>query len=176
VTALQQAQTLRPDLILMDTVMPLMDGLEATRRLRQMSSLRDVPVVVVSASASTADQQNSLAVGANAFLAKPIALPALLAHIGTLLELQWITPAPDASDSLIGDATLVAPPTDELDLLYHLAKVGNMNSIRAQAERLGALGAEYQPLAERLRHLAGHFQSRAILELVKKFRTPEPSE
>ena len=135
-----------------------------------------MPVIAVSASASTADQQNSLAVGASAFLPKPIAMPQLLAQIGTLLKLEWVTPASDLADTAPGGGTLLAPPPEELDLLYHLAQVGNMNSIRAQAERLAALGAAYEPLAERLRHLAGHFQSRAILELVKKFRTPAASE
>jgi signal transduction histidine kinase/DNA-binding NarL/FixJ family response regulator len=172
--ALQQAQTLQPDLILMDTVMPLMDGLEATRRLRQIPALRIVPVIAVSASASAADQRDSLAVGASAFLSKPIALPQLLAHMGALLGLEWVSRADDrADDAALPDPdALIAPPPQELELLYHLAQVGNMGSIRSQAERLAALDASYRPLARRLRHLADHFQSRAILELVKKFRTP----
>ena len=172
--ALQQAQNTTPDLILMDTVMPLMDGLEATRRLRLIPDLRQVPIIAVSASASATDQQMSLAVGANAFLPKPIALQQLLGQIGSLLELHWSS-APDRSDpspEAGGDTSLVAPPADELELLYHLAKVGNMHSIRTQADRLAALGAVYKPLAKRLRQLADHFQSRAILELVRRFREP----
>jgi CheY-like chemotaxis protein len=154
--------------------MPLMDGLEATRRLRQIPALRQVPVISVSASASADDQQNSLAVGANAFLPKPIVLQQLLLQIGSLLELEWVSEASpsDTADLAAGDAALVAPPPDELELLYHLAQVGNMNSIRTQADRLAALGDRYRPLAKRLRHLADHFQSRAILELVRRFREP----
>ncbi len=176
--ALQQAQTWQPDLILMDTVMPLMDGLEATRRLRQLPALQQVPIIAVSASASLDDQQNSLAVGANAFLPKPIALHQLLSHIASLLELEWLS-APDAGsagDAAGADLALVAPPPDELELLYHLAQVGNMQSIRVQADRLATLGEAYRPLAKRLRHLADHFQSRSILELVRRFReTPHAS-
>ena len=61
---LQMARRLRPDLILMDNVMPVMDGLETTRRLRQLPELREVPVIAVSASASLEDQRDSHAVGA----------------------------------------------------------------------------------------------------------------
>jgi CheY-like chemotaxis protein len=169
--ALLQAQALPPDLILMDTVMPLMDGLEATRRLRLIPALRDVPVIAVSASASADDQRASLAVGASAFLPKPIALPQLMAHMASLLKLEWLGRIDEAGETPPRDAELVAPPPEELELLYHLAQVGNMHSIRTQAERLASLGERYGPLARRLRQLADHFQSRAILELVRKFRT-----
>ena len=52
---LKKAQALRPDLILMDIVMPEMDGLEATRRLRRLRALKDVPIIAVSASVSMAE-------------------------------------------------------------------------------------------------------------------------
>jgi CheY-like chemotaxis protein len=67
-----------------------MDGQEATRRLRHMEGLRQVPIVAISAAAYEADQQRSLAAGADAFLAKPIELAALRERIGTLLRLEWI--------------------------------------------------------------------------------------
>jgi CheY-like chemotaxis protein/anti-sigma regulatory factor (Ser/Thr protein kinase) len=88
--ALTLAQAVAPDVILMDNLMPVMDGFEATRRLRQLPALKDVPIITLSASASEADEQRSLAGGANAFLPKPIDLGALLAQIGSLLQLTWV--------------------------------------------------------------------------------------
>jgi CheY-like chemotaxis protein len=94
--ALERIQSLRPDLILMDMVMPNVDGLEAIRRLRQRPDSAELPVITVSASASSCDEESALAAGANAFLPKPIHEPTLIAQIGSLLSIDWIRESPDA--------------------------------------------------------------------------------
>ena len=164
-TGLELAQTLRPDLIVMDAVMPVMDGLNATRRLRAMPQTQGVPIIIVSAGATADDQRNGLEVGANAFLPKPLDMHLLLVEIGTLLELTWL---PDASDAPAGGAAppLMAPPAEELELLYQLAKTGNMRRIRERADHLASLGTEYHGFVDTLLQLTGRFQSRAILDLV----------
>ena len=171
---LRLAPAQRPDMIVMDIVMPVMDGLETTRRLRETAAVKSVPIIIVSASASATDERRSLACGANAFLSKPIDLERLLREIGSLLRLTWISgashpaaPPPDAQE------TMVPPPPDELEILFFLAKTGNMRNIRAQADHLAALGPPYGPFAQRLRELADGYQPRAILELVKKFKDHE---
>jgi PAS domain S-box-containing protein len=85
----QRAQELRPDLVLMDNVMPVMGGHEATRRLRGVPGLESLPIIALSASASAAERARSLEVGANGFLAKPVVLSRLVEEIGRLLQLQW---------------------------------------------------------------------------------------
>ena len=173
---LAQAQSRPPDLIVMDSVMPGMDGLETTRRLHALAALKTVPVIVVSASASPTDAQRSLAAGARVFLAKPLDLDRLLQEIGTLLKLAWIAeaPPPPADAAAAGPApTLVAPPGGEIERLYKLAQIGDMRDIRARAEHIAALGAAYVPFAQRLRELADRFQSRAILDLVTQFMDRE---
>ena len=174
--ALTQAQAVAPDLILMDNVMPVMDGLEATRRLRQLPAMKDVPIIAISASASLADQQSSLTGGANAFLPKPIDLDILLAEIGALLQLTWVCgPSKAALDEdEPAPGPMVPPPAEELEIVYSLAKIGNMHNIRLQADRLTALDDAYRPFALRLRQLADRFQSRTILEFVSEFRQPGP--
>jgi len=87
--ALDRAQATQPDLILMDRVMPVMDGLEATRQLRQLPGFEAVPILSLSASASAADRALSLKMGANAFLTKPVVLDRLLEQMGGLLNLTW---------------------------------------------------------------------------------------
>ena len=163
--ALAQARALRPDLILMDVVMPVMDGLEATRRLREDRALHDVPVIALSASAAAANEKEGRDCGADAFLSKPIDLDELLAEIGRLLHLEWIGEArgPMPADEARAKAPLVSPPVDELDVLYQMAKVGNMRSLMARADYLVALDETYRPFAQRLQQLAAGFQSKAIL-------------
>jgi CheY-like chemotaxis protein len=151
-----------------------MDGLETTRRLRQLPALASVPVIMVSASASVTDAQRSLACGANAFLPKPLDLNKLLREIGALLRITWISaPAPATTEQPGAQEAMVPPPPAELEALYLLAQTGNMRNIRERADRLAALGAPYGPFAQRLRELADGYQPRAILELVKKFRDRE---
>ncbi|HEX6706170.1 MAG TPA: ATP-binding protein [Albitalea sp.] len=164
---MELAQTLLPDLILMDVVMPVMDGLTATRQLRAMPQTRGIPIVFISASATPEDQRNGLEVGANAFLPKPLDLHRLLAEIGSLLGLTWLPDGGAASDPAIElQPSWVTPPAEELEVLYQLAKTGNMRRIGEHAQHLASLGEEYRGFAETLLQLAGRFESRAILALV----------
>jgi PAS domain S-box-containing protein len=168
--ALARAEAAPPQLVVMDSVMPVMDGLEATAQFRQRPALNRLPIIVVSASAAALDREASLAAGADAFLPKPVDIDRLLQEIGALLRLTWIR---DASARAVPQAAraagLVAPPAAEAETLYRLARTGNMRSISAHADRIEALGAPYGPLAQHLRALAERCQSRAILELATDF-------
>ena len=170
--ALDKAQSLRPDLILMDLVMPGMDGLEATRRLRMLPALRNVPIIAISASASNADQEKSMAAGVNAFLPKPVDYDKLLSHIANLLRLDLVygqkqeEQARSKQEEQPGLA--VMPPEEEIQALYELAQIGNMQNILRWASRVEALDERYKPFADQLRMLAKGYQSKAILNLAKR--------
>ncbi|MFZ5551253.1 MAG: response regulator [Pseudomonadota bacterium] len=93
---LAAARRFQPDLIVMDSVMPSLDGVEATRRLRRDPGLAAVPVIAVSALTTAEHRAECLQAGVNVFLAKPVSLQALQAHIAEQLGLRWIDPAADA--------------------------------------------------------------------------------
>ena len=168
--ALDKAQAARPDWILMDIVMPEMDGLEATRRLRQLPGLEDVIIIAMSASASGSDEQQCLAAGMNAFVPKPIDLDQLLTQIAALLKLNW-TYKPEAvssaKDEMVG--SLLAPPQRELERLHQLARLGNMRDIVQWAGQVAELDERYRPFAEQLRLMARGYQSKSILSLVEQY-------
>jgi CheY-like chemotaxis protein len=69
--ALKQARERRPDLILMDVVMPVMDGLDATQQIRRDAALRQVPIIMLTTSVRMKDVPVALAYGADAYIAKP---------------------------------------------------------------------------------------------------------
>ena len=65
-------KTERPDLIVMDVQLPGMDGLEATRKLKENALTRDIPVVAVTSYAMTGDREKALAAGCAGYITKPI--------------------------------------------------------------------------------------------------------
>jgi len=71
VMALKQAKERLPDLILMDVMMPVMDGLEATQHIREDESLRRVPIIMLTSNVRMKDVPIALASGADAYIAKP---------------------------------------------------------------------------------------------------------
>ncbi|MBK8902982.1 MAG: response regulator [Anaerolineaceae bacterium] len=79
------AQRELPDLILMDISLPVMDGWEATERIRQIDSIKNVPIIALTAHALVEDRNRSLAVGCNDFETKPINFSQLITKINTLL-------------------------------------------------------------------------------------------
>jgi two-component system cell cycle response regulator DivK len=71
----------RPDLILMDIQLPVMDGYEATRRIRSDPELRSIPIIAVTSYALAGDEAKALAAGCNAYVTKPYSPRALLAKV-----------------------------------------------------------------------------------------------
>jgi signal transduction histidine kinase/DNA-binding NarL/FixJ family response regulator len=170
--ALDQATAKKPDLIIMDVMMPVIDGLEATRRIRQLPSAREVPIVAVSASASSSDRIRCMEAGVNAFLTKPIDQGLLLKHIGDFLGLSWIYQQQAPSETYGG--VVLPPPRDEMEVLHELALNGSMRDIAQWAVHLTSRDERYRGFANRLRELAQGFESKAILELVEGYLARNP--
>ncbi len=75
----------RPDLILMDVQLPRMDGLEATRKLKEEPNTRDIPVVAVTSYAMKGDREKALAAGCSGYITKPIDKDTFVQEVATVL-------------------------------------------------------------------------------------------
>ncbi|MBE9062261.1 ATP-binding protein [cf. Phormidesmis sp. LEGE 11477] len=157
-----------PDLVIMDLSMPVMDGTECLRQIRQTDELNQTIVLVSSASVAQADQQLALKQGGNDFLPKPVESAELFQLLAKYLPLRWIyqnaketsEEAPD--DRIFADGEIVVPPGETLEALLQLAKLNRVRQLRSHLEDLKDGDSTYGPFAESLLKLARQFRSEEI--------------
>ncbi len=82
--ALECVQAQRPDIVLMDLSLPVMDGWEAIRRLKVDPATRDIPIIALTAHAMAGDRQKAMAAGADDYDTKPVDIERLLGKIDAL--------------------------------------------------------------------------------------------
>ena len=83
---LAKAQAAHPDAVVLDVMMPKMDGLEVARRLKNDPDTQSIPIILLSAKAQQADIQAGTATGAEDYLTKPFDPLELLQRVGTLID------------------------------------------------------------------------------------------
>jgi CheY-like chemotaxis protein len=76
----------RPDMILMDLSLPVLDGWQATRQIKAAPDTKHIPVIALTANAMAGDRETALAAGCDDYDTKPVELPRLLAKIKSLAE------------------------------------------------------------------------------------------
>ena len=179
--ALTTALEHRPDLILLDLVMPVLDGFEVARRIRREPALEDIPIVANSASTLANDRAGCYDAGCNAFLVKPISLERLLDLLQEQLGLEWVyeevAPAASPEDALKSKGRseerlpLVYPTAEILARLLELARQGDIRGILRQAEELAQSEERWIPFADRVRQLAESFQEVKLRQWLEEILT-----
>ncbi len=86
VEGLEKARSERPDIVLLDIMMPRMDGLQVTQALKGDDSTKDIPIILLSAKAQASDIQAGRDMGADDYLTKPFDPLELLERVGDLLQ------------------------------------------------------------------------------------------
>lgn len=89
----RKAELLRPDLIIMDISLPVMDGIEATRRIRANPATAKIPVLAVTAHARVSDRENVLQAGCSAYLAKPVEPRRLVQEVTRMIGPSAVAPS-----------------------------------------------------------------------------------
>ena len=164
---LELANSSRPDAIIVDLVMPGMDGLELIRRIRADQELRETVVIASSASVFQLDQKQSLQAGADAFPPKPVQAEALYSLLAQRLGLTWVY----QSESLVkqeteDDVDVAMPPREVLVQIREAAQIGDIEMLNKYAEQLLQQEA-YHIFAGRLKNLCDSFNIIGINNLLQ---------
>ena len=103
---LKTAHSQRPDVILLDLMLPGMDGLEVARRLKKEEATKGIPVIMVTAKGEEADIVTGLEVGAEDYITKPFSRKVLIARVRALLRRKTSAPADDQAVVSVHDLTI----------------------------------------------------------------------
>ncbi len=88
VDALRRIASMKFDIIITDINMPILDGLKLVKRLRADEAYRSVPIIIITTEGAEEDRQRALALGANAYITKPIQAPQVIALVRETLKLH----------------------------------------------------------------------------------------
>jgi CheY-like chemotaxis protein len=164
----------RPDLIITDLVMPILDGFELVRRLRKMPEFEQIPIIAASASVFEYHQEKSIIVGCNDFIAKPFRVEVLLELLSKHLPIKWIYEEPVDTTEVITiptDTSLVGPTPAQAERLYELALMGDIGGILEELEQLEQANPQILPFTRKIHKLAKSFKEQQICEFVEPYKT-----
>jgi signal transduction histidine kinase/DNA-binding NarL/FixJ family response regulator len=169
--AIAMANEQCPDVIFMDLVMPGMNGFDAVREIRANPDTRSVVIFAVSASAFTEERTQSVEIGCNGFLTKPVILSSLVSLLENHLpDFAWIYPQANPKkeprrDTRIEEVGLPAP--EILASIRALLDAGDLGGIEALAEKL-AQESQTESFAALLKKQAQTFDEMGIRRILEE--------
>ncbi|MBE9003613.1 response regulator [Fortiea sp. LEGE XX443] len=168
---ISKAQEYKPDLIITDLEMPIMDGVQMTQNLRSQAEFTETVIIASSASVFKLNRQQSLAAGCNDFLPKPVQSEELFSKLKLYLKLDWIYANSHQSHEVLPDATedIIIPPATEIALLYQAAKSGYIMGIQEEIDRIQKLDSKYVKFTNTILKLIEEFEDEAIVEMLKPY-------
>lgn len=172
--AVEQAEILSPDVILMDVRMPVMNGIDATRAIRGKTGLSQVKIIAISASVFENQRQQIQDAGCDGFLGKPLHATELYGNLAELCDLELTTGQP-----LVDTPSESRPPQSPSLSARHgarlasLASVGDVSAIEAFAGELAAASDPERALAERISGHLAEFDLDALRNLAEQLTATE---
>ncbi|MDY6992780.1 MAG: PAS domain-containing protein, partial [Pseudomonadota bacterium] len=171
--ALTLAQQQLPDVIIVDLVMPVVDGFEFVRRLRRIEALESTIIIATSASVLEYSQEGSMEAGCNSFIPKPIDTDALLALLQQQLQLSWVYEQQEEieqSDAVsLHEVITHGPTAKQAEQLFDLVTMGNLRKAVRQIEKLQEHDAQLTAFAEEMKRLAKSYEVAKLEYLIKKY-------
>lgn len=171
ITALEAFVRWRPDLVLMDMWMPVLDGYQATARIRELEDGAKTPIIAVTASALDDERQKVLATGVDGFLGKPFRESELFQVIGSVLQIEFAYGEeaaldPDAGNNAcaLDPEAIAALPADLVSELQRAVARADLDEVLELLDRVESLD---KSCAATLRSMARGYRYEALLEALQ---------
>ncbi len=164
----------RPDAIITDLMMPVMDGYQLLKQLRETTALQTVVAIASSASVFESNQQDAIDAGANIFLPKPLQAHLLLKVLQEKLQLEWqyeqseVTPSSQLANIAPTDE-ISLPATEVLQTLLTLVQDGDTQGIAEVTEQLVATDITLKAFAQQVTQLVASFQLKQLQVLLERY-------
>jgi signal transduction histidine kinase/DNA-binding response OmpR family regulator len=167
---IKKMRQIQPDLVITDIAMPIMDGFEMLKQVRDAEDLKHLKILVSSASVAQLDQQMALDAGGDDFLTKPVEASELFRLLERHLELDWKYET-TANENIPPADKLVFPPKIELEKLMVLAQQANLKRLREQVENLVQIDPRLRDFATPILQLVKQFKAEEIEDLLRQHLT-----
>ena len=168
--AVRMVHEWKPQVVLMDMTMPVMDGYEATRKIKASPDIKNTAIIAVTASAFEEDKQRIFAAGADGYLSKPFKEAELFENIGRLTGTEYLyeetgggekTPE-TTDDTALMRKTVAALPPDLVDQLRDAVEGADIDRLK---ELVAQLATDHPTLAQRIQEMASRYEYDALIEL-----------
>ena len=182
-TAIEQAEYAQPELILLDVMMPGLDGFETCKQLKANSKTKNIPIIFMTALSDTIDKVKGLNLGAVDYITKPFQQEEVVARVGMQLRLHQMNRQLEASNELLEQR--VEDRTKELSAVLDNLKKAQMHLV--QSEKMSSLGQMMAGIAHEINNpvnfIYGNLKPASdyfkdLIELVELYQDkyPEPDE
>ena len=165
---LEQAVELKPDAIITDLVMPVMDGFEMISRVREILELENVVIIACSANVFSLKEKQRKKLAWDTYLPKPVEADELLKQLQKYLALEWIYGEDSEDVTTAVEEEVTAPPLETIKSLYQLAKQGYVEELSDLAQELATEDKKYANFAQEIQSMAQSFQLKQILNFLDK--------
>ncbi|MCI4625599.1 MAG: ATP-binding protein [Candidatus Magnetoovum sp. WYHC-5] len=168
--AVEVWQAWQPQLIWMDMRMPVVDGIEATKRIKATTQGKDTVIVALTASAFAEDRKRFLEVGCDDFLGKPYKDFEIFSIIEKHLKVQYLTEGKESTEKIFAQSVLTAQDMSKIPqaLREELRKVVITLDNCGIGEVIDKVSIEYSDVAEELKAMADSYLHEEILKLIEE--------
>jgi len=156
-----------PDLVLMDLLMPGVDGHEALRLIRENEMLRETTIIGVSAAVADKSNVDAFAADCNGFLSKPVAFDALLLMLKKHLDLKWISENIEVAEDCANDVKNEKRPSQKvLDEIITKAEGGDFNGLNTILDNLSVEKVDYGLFCKKIKSFSEQYDDEAIIKYI----------
>lgn len=167
---LEKAYSRKPDAIITDLAMPIMNGFEMVKQMRCSPELKNSIIIASSASVFEFHRQEARSAGCDDFLPKPVQAEELLHQLEKYLKLEWIYEEAEAEVISISESdNWNVPEPEQLKPIYKAVQCCRVSEIEAEAKKLKEVDSKYSAFSDKILTLVDEFDIDAIAALIESY-------